>query len=104
MNLTVSMRVFPQVVKLLPFVALLFTGPVLARDDIVVDFGGIGLWARMNDSNWVKLNNSSPDQLVVGDMDGSGGDDVIADFTSTFGGIFVRTDLRIRVELACFSE
>ena len=30
--------------------------PVLARDDLIIDFGGIGLWARMNDATWLKLN------------------------------------------------
>ncbi|GMQ89540.1 MAG: hypothetical protein BMS9Abin09_1038 [Gammaproteobacteria bacterium] len=58
--------------------------------DLVIDFGTIGLWARMNDSSWQKLNNSSPDQVVVGDVDGNGMDDVIADFSSTFGGIFIK--------------
>jgi hypothetical protein len=60
--------------------------------EIVVDFGAIGLWARMNDATWLKLNNSSPDQVVVGDMDGNGADDVIAYF-SGFGGIFVKRNL-----------
>jgi hypothetical protein len=60
--------------------------------DVVVDFGAIGLWARMNDARWLKLNNSSPDQLVVGDVDGNGADDVIAYF-SGFGGIFVKRNL-----------
>jgi hypothetical protein len=62
------------------------------KDDVVIDFGGIGLWARMNDVNWLKLNNTSPDQVVVGDMDGNDMDDVIAYFSS-FGGIFVKRNL-----------
>jgi hypothetical protein len=62
------------------------------KDDVVIDFGGIGLWARMNDASWLKLNNSSPDQLVVGDMDGNGADDVIAYFSS-FDGLFVKRNL-----------
>ena len=63
------------------------------RADLVIDFGGIGLWGRMNDSSWLKLNNSSPDRVVTGDMDGNGNDDVIADFASTLGGIFVKYNL-----------
>jgi hypothetical protein len=66
--------------------------PPAFKDDIVVDFGGIGLWARMNDASWLKLNNYSPDQVVVGDVDGNGTDDVIAYF-SGFGGIFVKHNL-----------
>jgi hypothetical protein len=69
----------------------IYSTPVFAND-IVIDFGGIGLWARMNDATWLKLNNSSPDQVVVGDMDGNGADDVIAYFSS-FGGIFVKRNL-----------
>ena len=58
--------------------------------DLVIDFGAIGLWARMNDTSWLKLNNSSPDQLAVADMDGNGQDDVVAVFGS---GIFVKRNL-----------
>ena len=57
------------------------------RDDIVVDFGATGLWARMNDASWLKQNNSSPEQVLVGDMDGNGEDDVVAVFSA---GIFVK--------------
>ena len=61
-----------------------------AASDLVIDFGAIGLWARMNDASWLKLNNSSADQVVVGDMDGNGEDDVIAAFGS---GIYVKRNL-----------
>ena len=60
------------------------------KDDLVIDFGSIGLWARMNDASWLKLNNASPTQIAVGDMDGNGADDVIAVFGS---GIFVKRNL-----------
>ena len=63
------------------------------RDDIVVDFGSIGLWAWMNDAGWQKLNNASPEKVITGDVDGNGQDDVIADFSSTYGGIFVKRNL-----------
>ncbi len=42
----------------LAIVVLGFTANVFAKEDIVADFGGIGLWARMNDSAWLKLNSS----------------------------------------------
>jgi uncharacterized delta-60 repeat protein len=64
--------------------------PAIRQGEIVVDFGGIGLWAWMNDASWLKLNNASPDQVVTGDMDGNGQDDVIAAFSS---GIFVKRNL-----------
>ncbi len=64
--------------------------PSPGNDDVVIDFGAIGLWARMNDASWLKLNNTSPDQVVTGDMDGNGADDVIAVFST---GIFVKRNL-----------
>jgi hypothetical protein len=63
------------------------------KSDIVIDFDDIGLWARMNDASWLGLSNSSPDEVVVGDVDGNGEDDVIADFASTLGGIFIKRNL-----------
>ena len=60
------------------------------REDAVVNFGDLGLWARMNDSGWLKLNNNSPEQLIVGDMDGNDADDVVAVFNT---GIFVKRNL-----------
>jgi len=37
-------------------------------------------WARMNDSAWLKLHNSSPELIATGDVDGNGADDVLATF------------------------
>ena len=62
----------------------------ILKSDVVIDFGAIGLWSRLNDSSWKKLHNNSPEQVVVGDMDGNGVDDVIAVFGS---GIFVKRNL-----------
>jgi len=72
------------------FAGSIFITQLPVKQDLVIDFGAIGLWARMNDATWQKLNNSSPDQVVTGDIDGNGTDDIIADFSSTFGGIFVK--------------
>ena len=80
----------------LAVITLAFTGHAFARGDIVVDLGGIGLWARMNDATWQKLNNTSPNQVVVGDVNGNGKDDVIAVYPS---GIFVKRDLGGWVQL-----
>ena len=69
--------------------------PVPAKDDIVVDFGAdLGLWARMNDTSWLNLHTTlSPDRIAIADMDGTGQDDVIADFSSTVGGLYVKYNL-----------
>jgi hypothetical protein len=75
-----------------------------SRSDVVIDFGVIGLWARMNDVSWLKLGNASPDQLVTGDVDGNQEDDVIADFGSTLGGIFIKRNLGGWIQLHNFSE
>jgi hypothetical protein len=77
--------------------------PPPVKDEIVIDFGGIGLWARMNDASWLKLNNSSPDLVVVGDIDGSDQGDIIADFGSTFGGIYIKHNMGAWVKLHNFS-
>ena len=53
------------------------------KDDLVVDFGSIGLWSRMNDASWLKLHNSSPELIATGDLDGNGADDVIATFSGS---------------------
>jgi hypothetical protein len=42
----------------------------------------------MNGSSWSKLHPFNPDSLVIGDMDGSGQDEVIIDFASS--GLWVR--------------
>jgi hypothetical protein len=77
--------------------------PPPVKGDIVIDFGGIGFWARMNDASWLKLNNSSPDQFVLADMDGNTQNDIIADFGSTFGGIYIKHNLGAWMKLHNFS-
>ena len=61
--------------------------------DMVASFGSQGLWAYLNDARWSKLHNAAPDRLVLGDVDGNGENDVIADFGSTAGGLFVKRNL-----------
>ena len=67
----------------------------VSKDDIAVDFGAAtGFWARMNDASWLKLHPTlSPDLVALANMDGNGEDDVIADFSSTIGGIYVKYNL-----------
>ncbi len=50
------------------------------EDDIIVDFGSLGTWVRMNDSTWAQLHTLSPETMASGDIDGGGSADVILDF------------------------
>jgi hypothetical protein len=54
-------------------------------EDIVLDFGPTnGLWLSMNPAGstpqWSKLHDLSPTHMAVGDVDGNGSPDIIADF------------------------
>jgi len=51
-------------------------------NDLVIDFGsesGIGAW--MNNDTWADIDSRSPRSMVIGDIDDSGQDDLIADFS-----------------------
>jgi Tol biopolymer transport system component len=60
------------------------------RNDVAVDFGGAGLWQRLNDTAWQKIHNVSPQRLVSGDLDGSLQDEVIVTFGAA--GLWARYD------------
>jgi hypothetical protein len=54
-------------------------------EDLVLDFGPTnGLWLSMNPAGstpqWSKLHDLSPTHMAIGDVDGNGSADVIADF------------------------
>ena len=53
-----------------------------SRDDLVVDFGPTnGLWLRNGDTaGWTQLHTLSAKNIVTGDLDGNGTDEVIVDF------------------------
>ena len=36
-----------------------------------------GTWVRMNNSTWVQLHTLSPETMAIGDIDGSGKDDIV---------------------------
>ena len=58
----------------------------LARADVIVDFGSLGLRMLLNNSlPFVGLSGLSPEAMVVGDIDGNGQDDVIIDFGPAVG-------------------
>ena len=50
------------------------------QDDVIIDFGGPGIWIWMNNEKWEKLHTLSPEIMTCGDIDGNGRDDVIIDF------------------------
>ena len=51
------------------------------QEDLVVDFGNGGLWAYYNNrTTRVKLDNRSPERLLVTNLDRNGKGDVVADF------------------------
>ena len=71
--------------------------------DVLATFPGMGLWHKLNLGGWGKLNNTVPDAMVTGDVDGSGKDDIVAEFGSTFGGIFVKRNQGVWKKLHNFS-
>jgi hypothetical protein len=52
------------------------------KDEAIGSFS-TGLWARYNNTNWVKLHSAVPARFVTGNVDGTAGDDLIADFGSS---------------------
>jgi subtilisin family serine protease len=56
------------------------------RTDLVIDFGETyGVWALMNDAAWVQLHHISPEDIVIGDLTGTGKHDAIMDFGPPYG-------------------
>ncbi len=49
--------------------------------ELIVEFGtGLGVWVRRNATTWNQLHGASPDNIVNGDLDGDGHDELLADF------------------------
>jgi hypothetical protein len=56
--------------------------------DMLIDFGSSGLWARRNNTAWEFIHSFNPGQIAIGDIDGNGQEDIIADFPSCGCGIW----------------
>ena len=57
------------------------------KDEAIASFSN-GLWARYNNTTWVKLHNSVPTRFATGNVDGTAGDDLVVDFGSR--GVWIR--------------
>jgi hypothetical protein len=55
--------------------------PEKPANDLLADFGGIGLSQRMNDRGWFKVHAQSPLAVATGDLDGDRQDEAIASFS-----------------------
>jgi Tol biopolymer transport system component len=81
-----------------------FTSDIFVRDlqteprnDLLVDFGGAGLWQRLNNTTWQKIHNASPAMIGPGDLNGSLKDEAIASFNGA--GLWARYDNTTWVKL-----
>src|SRR6185436_12769526 len=63
------------------------SGLSLSNDDLVVDFGASGTWILFdgNTSGWAQFHPATARNIVTGDLDGNGIDEVILDFGSAYG-------------------
>ena len=55
------------------------------QTDLLSDFGIEGLWVLTDATTFSKITAANPKNVVAGDLDGNGGDEVIADFGAGHG-------------------
>ena len=58
------------------------------KNDFLVDFGGSGLWQRLNNATWSQIHTTNPVSIAADDLDGGGKDEAIATFAG--GGLWAR--------------
>ena len=51
-------------------------------EELIGDFGGLGLWARYNNTSWINLIGSDAYAIANGDIDSDGISEVVASFSS----------------------
>jgi Tol biopolymer transport system component len=54
-----------------------------ANDDLAVDFGGAGLWQRLDNASWQQIHAASPIAVASADLDGFLQDETIASFAGS---------------------
>jgi hypothetical protein len=55
------------------------------KQDLVVTFPGLGVWAYMNRTSWVQIHGLGAQRLASADLDGNGVKDLIIDFGQGVG-------------------
>ena len=68
--------------------------------DTIVNFGAAyGAWILNYRVGWARLRWLSPEQVVTGDLDGNGIDDIIGDFGAIYG-VWIRMNNTTWVQFA----
>jgi len=70
--------------------SLIIKRPFLPKDELRVDFGPIGLWAKYNNAGWTKLHTLSPTLTTTGNLNGGGKKEALAVFSPY--GLYARYD------------
>ena len=60
-------------------------------EELIVDFGASGIWARYDDGSWTQLQGLNPELMITGELNGNNKDELIVDFGPTYG-IWARYD------------
>jgi len=67
--------------------------------DAIVDFGNaFGVWILKYGAGWTQLSEFSPEQVVTGDLDGNGIDEIVGDFGDMYG-VWIRMNNASWVQL-----
>ena len=67
-------------------------GNAAQAGNLLADFGpSYGEWMLIYGAGWAQLHDGSPEEVVTGDMDGNGVDEIILDF-GPFYGVWVRVN------------
>lgn len=79
-TITVEARDLANNVTTVSLSVIVQNGSSLPSASVVVSFEAAGLWVLSPSSTWTKLHPLSPVDLVTGDLDGNGLDDLVVNF------------------------